>query len=154
MIPLYMLYIKLHGDSIQPLTTPCDIPKWFCHSVVSLSLITYINTYFHVSQNMTDILRKIDVGCICIYSQTLLFQSTIPVLHLVCSYMCDGTRKLHLLYSRVWSTVPCIQLRCYCHMHSLSLVHRHSVQVAGKIRPGVLCAATRVQLWMRACRGM
>ena len=58
---------------------------------------------------------------------------------------CDGTRKLHLLYSRVWSTVPCIQLRCYCHVHSLSLVHRHSVQVAGKIRPGVLCAATRVQ---------
>ena len=40
---------------------------------------------------------------------------------------------------------PCIQLRCYCHVHSLSLVHRHSVQVAGRIRPGVLCAATRVQ---------
>ena len=26
-----------------------------------------------------------------------------------------------------------------------SLVHRHSVQVAGRIRPGVLCAATRVE---------
>ena len=26
-----------------------------------------------------------------------------------------------------------------------SLVHRHSVQVAGRIRPGVLCTATRVQ---------
>ena len=26
-----------------------------------------------------------------------------------------------------------------------SLVHRHSVQVAGRIRPGVLCADTRVQ---------